>query len=148
MNQSLAVILVCCVCLVPGAAAAQESPFLPEPAFLALCRSAHVMLDSLHWSGGNTTLEGLAFDVPVVTLPGPFMRGRHSHAMLDILGLAGELSARDPGHYVEIAARLAHDPGFRSRMSAAIRERKHLLFDDAAPIRALEAFLREACGTA
>ncbi len=50
----------------------------------ALC---DVFLDTLHWSGGNTTLDALAAGLPPVTLPGAYMRGRQSFAMLRMLGL-------------------------------------------------------------
>ena len=118
-------------------------PFLGEPEFLALCRGADVMLDSLHWSGGNTTLEALWFDLPVVTLPGPLMRGRHTAAMLRRMGLE-ELVARDEDEYARIAVELGRDPAFRARMRAEIADRKHLLYDDASVVPALEAFLLDA----
>ena len=66
--------------------------YLPEPAFLALLRDADVLLDSVGWSGGNTTLEALAFDLPFVTLPGSFMRARHTHGIAAGLGMAAKLS--------------------------------------------------------
>ena len=40
------------------------------------------MLDTLRWSGGNTSLDALAAGLPIVTLPGRFMRGRQSAGML------------------------------------------------------------------
>ena len=60
--------------------------FLPKQRFehfQLLLRSADVFLDSIEWSGANTTLEALRWDLPVVTLPGRFMRGRHSSAVLE-----------------------------------------------------------------
>ena len=56
-----------------------------------------VMIDTLRWSGGNTTLDALASALPVVTLEGRFMRGRQTAAMLRILGIE-ELIARDQEH--------------------------------------------------
>jgi len=38
------------------------------------------------FSGGNTTLDTLAGDLPVVTCPGEFMRGRLSYAMPKMIG--------------------------------------------------------------
>ena len=61
------------------------------------------MLDTLRWSGGNTALDALAAGLPIVTLPGTFMRGRQSAGMLSLAGV-DELIARDADDYVRIAA--------------------------------------------
>jgi len=46
-----------------------------------------VFLDSIGWSGFNTTLDALANDLPIVTLRRGLMRDRHTSAMLDRMGL-------------------------------------------------------------
>ena len=116
------------------------APFLPHGEYLRLNQLCDVMLDTLHWSGGNTSLDALASGLPIVTLPGPLMRGRQSQAMLRALGL-DELVAADIEGYVERAVRLGCDPAARARVSAAIAERRGGLFERDEPVRALEAFL-------
>lgn len=103
----------------------------------ALC---DVMLDTLHWSGGNTSLDAIAAALPIVTLPGRFMRGRQSYGMLKLMGL-GELVARDADDYVRIATRLAAEPAWRDAVSARIRERQGRVFDDARGIEVFAKFL-------
>ena len=44
---------------------------VPDAAFPALLAQGDVYLDSLGWSGGNTTLEAAVAGLPVVTWPGP-----------------------------------------------------------------------------
>ena len=80
------------------------------------------MLDTLHWSGGNTSLDALACGLPIVTLPGPFMRGRQSAGMLSLLGVP-ELIARDRADYVAIATRLIARAGVAARACRAHRRR-------------------------
>ena len=63
-------------------------PRLDAATFSAMAQLADVMLDSIGWSGNNSTLEALEHDLPVVTLPTGFMRGRHSFAILTRLGIA------------------------------------------------------------
>jgi predicted O-linked N-acetylglucosamine transferase (SPINDLY family) len=109
--------------------------------FFARLREADIMLDSLGWSGGNTTLEALATDLPVVTLPGPAMRARHTYAMLRRMELDAELAATDRVSYIDIAVRLGRDSAFRGDCVRAIAERKHALYDDDAPVQALDALL-------
>jgi len=119
-------------------------PRLGQAGFLGLNDMVDVVLDSFAWSGCNSTLEALALDKPVVTLPGPMLRGRHGYAMLRRLGL-DELIARDVDDYVEIAAALGTEAGRRRALSREIAARKGLLYEDAAPIRALEAFIEGCC---
>ena len=103
--------------------------FVTEAEFLGIGRSVDVNLDSIGWSGGNTTLELLYFDTPTVTLPGPLMRSRHTFAMLRILELQ-RLIATDIDDYVRIALELGRSADFRVEMRGLINARKHRLYDD------------------
>jgi predicted O-linked N-acetylglucosamine transferase (SPINDLY family) len=98
------------------------------------------MLDTLHWSGGNTSLDAIASGLPIVTLPGRFMRGRQSLAMLGILGLE-ELVATDEADYVRLAVRLATDRPWRAQVAGRMAGSSGRLFDQPGPIEALAAFL-------
>jgi hypothetical protein len=62
--------------------------------YLALCAACDAMLDSVRWSGGNTSLDAIACALPVVTLPGAYMRARQSAAMLAAGRRAGARRAR------------------------------------------------------
>ena len=125
----------------------QQIKFLPQMSrddFLRVLPLADVMLDPMHWSGGNSTLDALLCGLPVVTLPGRFMRGRQSAAMLRILGL-DELIATDAVQYVATALRVAADPEFRRGLSARIHANLPKLFDRAEPIEALANALEQCC---
>ena len=120
--------------------------FLPRLAhddYLRVNALCDVMLDTLHWSGGNTSLDAIACGLPIVTCPGALMRGRQSAAMLGILGVP-ELVARDTGQSVEIAVRLGRDAAWRQSLAARMRDGHHALFARDEPIRALESFLERA----
>lgn len=118
-------------------------PYMTHGAYLRLNRLCDVMLDTLHWSGGNTSLDALACGLPVVTLPGAFMRGRQSMAMLRLIGVP-ELVAAGPGEYVDLAVRLGGDAAERGALSARIASGVGGLFDRDEPVRALERFLEQA----
>jgi predicted O-linked N-acetylglucosamine transferase (SPINDLY family) len=64
-------------------------------------RSADVSFDPVDWSGGNTTIQALSYGIPVVTLPGRFMRARHSLAFLQMANAAG-LVAKDEEDYLNL----------------------------------------------
>lgn len=113
---------------------------LPRPQFLALGGALDFAVDSLGWSGGNTTLEMLWGGLPVITCPGRTMRTRHTLAMLKLLELP-ELIARDEDDLVAIAARLAGSAELRADLRGRIEARKHRLFDDRQVVAALEDFI-------
>jgi predicted O-linked N-acetylglucosamine transferase (SPINDLY family) len=111
--------------------------------YLRINTLCDVMLDTLHWSGGNTTLDALASGLPVITLPGDLMRGRQSQAMLKMLGL-DELIAPDVESYVEKAVSLGRDRERRTSISQRIVSNRPALYDRDEPIRALESFFERA----
>jgi CRISPR-associated protein Csy1 len=118
-------------------------PNVQHATYLRLNELCDVMLDTLHWSGGNTSLDALASGLPVVTLPGEFMRGRQSQAMLRTLG-APELITRDAEHYVQTALRLGRDAGERRSISERLKSNRDALFERDEPVRALEDLLERA----
>jgi predicted O-linked N-acetylglucosamine transferase (SPINDLY family) len=84
----------------------------------ALC---DLKLSSFGWSGGNTSLDALRMDVPIVTCSGKFMRGRQSTGMLQLLGLP-QLVAVDERGLVDTAARILENPDLRRELAAQISE--------------------------
>ena len=116
-------------------------PRLARPDFLDVMSVADVMLDPLHWSGGNTALDALTALLPVVALPGATMRSRQSAAMLTILGL-DELIARGPADYVAIALRIAANPAYRATLVDRVRRNAGRLYGRDEPVAALAAELR------
>lgn len=118
-------------------------PPLSQRDYLQAVGMADVILDTIGWSGGKSTLDCLAQNPAIVTMPGRFLRGRHTAAILRRIGceatIAGSLD-----EYVAIAVRLARDPAWRAEMRQAVAVGKHRLFQDTAAIRALEDFLAQA----
>ena len=115
-------------------------PAVAHPRYLQINAACDAMLDTLRWSGGNTSLDALACGLPIVTQRGRFMRGRQSAAMLGLMGL-DELVAADADAYAAIAARLASDADWRTDLSRRIVAAQPAVFDDAAPLVALEQVL-------
>ncbi len=118
-------------------------PRLKQEAFLHLLATSDVMLDPLHFGGGNTSYEGLAVGTPVVTLPSAFMRGRVTlgcYRQLDVL----DCVAQDARQYVALANRLACEPAFRDDVSQRILASGDRLFEDRTAVREIEDFLTRA----
>jgi protein O-GlcNAc transferase len=108
--------------------------------FAAASAQCDVMLDSIGWSGGNTTLEAMGQDLPVITYQGPLMRGRVSAGILRMMGMP-EAIAETIDDYVALAIRMAKDTSFRASLKARIAKDKDRLYRDPACIAALEDFL-------
>ena len=111
--------------------------------FLAVLACCDVALDSFGFSGGNTSLDALSVGLPIITLPGEFMRGRQSFAMLSALPatVSESLIASDVDNYVEIAQRLLRDADERARLRSEISANVSVLFDDPAPVGAMRKWL-------
>jgi len=114
-------------------------------AYFDLLRVADVFLDSLGFGAGHTGLEALACGLPVVTLPGQFLRGRQCYGFLRQLGVT-ETVAVDRGDYVDLAVRLGRDPVWREQLRQKIVASQGRLFGDSSGLRGLEAFYRQVVG--
>jgi predicted O-linked N-acetylglucosamine transferase (SPINDLY family) len=115
-------------------------PWQDPQAFRAILAAADLYLDTVGFSGFNTALQAVHCGLPVVTREGRFMRGRLASGMLRHIGL-DELVAPSDAAYVELAVALANDGDRRRQLRERLRSARQRLFEDDAPVRALEAFI-------
>lgn len=101
-----------------------------------------VYLDTFTWSGGNTSLEAIACNLPIVTCPGEFMRGRHSDSFLKMLGVTDTIADNEQ-EYIDIAVKLGQNPAWRREISERISQRHDKLFDDQVCVAGLEKFYKQ-----
>jgi CRISPR-associated protein Csy1 len=111
-------------------------PMTDRSRFLAICAACDVMVDTPHWSGGNTTLDALTCGLPVVTVPGAMMRGRQSFGMLRQLGLH-ELIATQAQEQADLATAIAGDPPRRRAIVRQIGDRLPALLSGSDALSAL-----------
>ena len=110
--------------------------------YLAINFLSDVFLDTFTWSGGNTSLEAIACNLPIVTCPGEFMRGLHADSFLKMLGVTDTI-AKNEVEYIEIAVKLGIDSEWRRDIAERISHRQGNLFDDRVCVTALEAFYQQ-----
>ena len=115
-------------------------PWLNGPAFDGLLDRADVFLDTIGFSGFNTAMQAVERGIPIVTREGRFLRGRLASGILKRMGLQ-ELVAGSEKDYISLAVKLIRDSEYRERTRKRIAAERHVLFEDVAPIRALETFL-------
>ncbi len=118
-------------------------PPMEQDMFIAALGLADIILDTIGWSGGRSALDCLSHNRPFVTLPGPLMRGRHTAAILERMGVRDTI-AGSLDNYIALAARLGLDPEWRATVAGKIRDNKHRVFFDRETISALEDFLVQA----
>jgi predicted O-linked N-acetylglucosamine transferase (SPINDLY family) len=111
--------------------------------FLQLTALSDVLLDPLHFGGGNTSYEALAFGVPIVTLPSRFLRGRITYALYHRMQVM-DCIALSPEDYVEKALRLGTDSVYRKAIREKMLAANSVLFENEEGIRELEGFFKEA----
>jgi predicted O-linked N-acetylglucosamine transferase (SPINDLY family) len=118
-------------------------PQLDRGRFFALMQRAHLMLDTIGFSGFNTVIQAIECGLPVVSRKGRFLRGRLGSGILRQAGIDALVAASDDA-YVELAVALTREPRRRDELRDEIVRRRGTLFGDAAPVRALEGFLESA----
>ena len=119
-------------------------PRLGQNEFLDLLNRCHVLLDTIHFSGGISSAEAFSLGKAVVTWPHPFlMPGRITYGCYRQLGVEACV-ARDFDDYVAKAVRLGTDAPYRAEVEAAIRAGRDRLFGQATVVRELESFFEDA----
>lgn len=112
-------------------------PPASQHVFANYLHEATVSFDPPDWSGGNSTIEALSYGVPVAALPGPYMRGRHSLAFLQVANAPGMI-AKNEDDYVDLIFNL-------ERQREAMRHvQPDALYEDKGVVEALDRFLLNA----
>jgi predicted O-linked N-acetylglucosamine transferase (SPINDLY family) len=123
--------------------------FLPRAerreGYLQRLQAADVVLDTIHYCGGNTSLEAISAVSLVVTLPGATMRSRHTYGFYRKMRFT-ETVVATPDEYVERAVAIASDPSLRERLKAQQAERAGALYEDRDAVAQIEAFFARAVG--
>ena len=120
-------------------------PRMSEEEYLNLIALSDVLLDTIHFGGGNSSAEAFAVGTPIVTLPSPYLRGRLTYAWYRRMGFL-ECVADSPEEYVSIAVRLGTDQAFNAYAKGMIRRLSPVIFEDPGVVREIETFLRKAVG--
>lgn len=121
----------------------QFLPAVPRGDFLTLSKVVDVLLDPLHFGGGNTTLEAMAVGTPVVTWPTPFLRARLAYGMYQHMGWL-DCVAGSADEYVQKCVRLGSDAEANRQARSTIARECPVLFDHVPSVRAFETFFVEA----
>ena len=106
-------------------------------------RACDVVLDTVHYCGGNTSLEAISAGAPVVTLPSGLQRGRHTYGFFRKMGFT-ETVASSPEDYATLAVRIATDRDFARHVRETQGARAAALYEDESAVRQIEALFERA----
>ncbi len=118
-------------------------PRMPHEDFMSLFFLADAVLDTPVFSGGKTSMDCFGLGIPVVTLPGDFMRGRLTHAQYRHMGIQ-DCMAHTPDDFVNIALRLAHDKPWQTEVKNKILSQNHVLFENMEAVEEVTSFIQQA----
>ena len=110
--------------------------------FSALMKSADLLMDTLGFSGLNTTMQAIGCGLPVITLEGEYQRSRHAGAILRTLGVE-ELITKTETEYIDLVERFILDREFRLKIRRKIKDNENCVYRNEAPIRVLEIFFED-----
>jgi len=111
-------------------------PWLTQTEFFGLLHRADVYLDSVGFSGFNTTMQAVECGIPIVAWEGRFMRGRFASGILRQAGLDQWVADTSEG-YVGLVAHLSEDRQLRNDVRDLITTRRARLIDDRAVVSSL-----------
>lgn len=111
--------------------------------YMGLLSVTDVLLDPLHFGGGNSSYEGLTLGVPIVTLPSNFLRGRITYALYRQMRLM-DCVVQSPDEYIHLAVELGTNPDRRRQLQFAIREASPVILNRDAAVRSVEDFFQRA----
>jgi len=111
--------------------------------YLQRLQACEVVLDPVHYCGGNTSLDALSAGALLVTLPSGYNRGRHTYGFFRKMRFM-ETVADTPGQYVDIAVRIATDGAHRARLKSLQSAAAEALYEDPGAVEQLARFFEDA----
>ena len=116
--------------------------------FLSLCNCSNVMLDPVHFGGGNSVLETMLFGTPTITMPGEYLRGNVATAIYKQMKIKNPPIAKNPEEYANLAVELANNKTKNSQLreESKIAANK-FLYKNSKALEECERFLQEVYDT-
>ena len=90
---------------------------------------ADCLLHPFPFDGSRTSYDGLSFDIPILTLPSEYLRGRMGHIYYRTINLP-EIVAHNVSEYIHIAKKLVSNFTFYNKIRNQININKYLIWED------------------
>ncbi|WP_353432446.1 tetratricopeptide repeat protein [Polynucleobacter sp. MWH-UH23A] len=119
-------------------------PLLETENFYGLMKESCILLDTIGFSGFNTSIQAIECDLPIVTMRGQFLRSNLAAGILDQMSIH-ECIAYSETEYINIAINLIQNKNFREQIIQKIQKNKFKIFNDLDPVNKLSDFLNDVC---
>ena len=113
--------------------------------YISLCECVNVLLDPLHFGGGNSFLESMLVGTPSITMPGTHLKTNITAAAYKQMKIASPPIVQNMEEYVSLAIKLAQDnnKNLSLREESKIAAKKYL-YNNLKTLKEFEKFLEEA----
>ena len=113
--------------------------------YISLCECVNVLLDPLHFGGGNSFLESMLVGTPSITMPGTHLKTNITAAAYKQMKITNPPIVRNAKEYVSLAVELAQDnnKNLSLREVSKIAANKYL-YNNLKTLREFENFLEDA----
>jgi predicted O-linked N-acetylglucosamine transferase (SPINDLY family) len=113
--------------------------------FISLCNCVDVLLDPIHFGGGNSFLEAMKVGTPTVTMPGTHLKTNITAAAYKQMKISAPPIVKSIEEYINLSVKLAQDSkiNFSLREESKIAANKYL-YKNLKALREFEKFLEKA----
>jgi predicted O-linked N-acetylglucosamine transferase (SPINDLY family) len=117
--------------------------------FISLCKCVNVLLDPIHFGGGNSFLETMLVGTPSITMPGTHLKTNITAAAYKQMKISKPPIVQSSKEYINLAIELAQDDkkNLSLREESKTAANKHL-YNNLKALKEFEQFLEEAHTTA
>jgi len=117
--------------------------------FISLCKCVDVLLDPLHFGGGNSFLESMLVGTPSITMPGTHLKTNIVAAAYKQMKILSPPIVQSSKEYINLAVKLAQDSkkNFSLREESKTAANKYL-YNNLKALKEFEQFLEETHATA
>ena len=117
--------------------------------FISLCKCVNVLLDPIHFGGGNSFLETMLVGTPSITMPGTHLKTNIIAAAYKQMKISKPPIVQSSKEYINLAIELAQD----DKKNLSLREESKTaankyLYNNLKALKEFEQFLEEAHTTA
>ncbi|MEK7431629.1 MAG: hypothetical protein AABZ74_00735, partial [Cyanobacteriota bacterium] len=117
-------------------------PRLSYQEYLNFINHSKVILDTLYYAGGNTSMEAFAIGTPTITLPSDLQRSRFTYALYKKMDI-NDCISNSMENYIELAVKIANDKELRQNISDKIKDKNKILFGNYSVVKELEDLFKE-----
>ncbi len=121
---------------------------LPLLDFVSLCNCVDVLLDPLHFGGGNSFLESMLVGTPTITMPSTHLKANITAGAYKQMKISNPPIVKNSKEYVDLAIELARDNNKNQSLREELKiAAKKYLYKNLNSLKEFEKFLEEAYRT-